>query len=312
MIMQMMVALILVLQLSLGMAATPVIGVVNAKSGFRLDDSSVKGNGTLFEGTVVETGRTGGDVQMVGGTNLQLAAESRGKIYRDRLVLEKGSGEVRNATSFGVEARSLRVIADDKSSVGRVLVTEGNKIQVAALHGGFRVTNANGIMIAALRAGSALEFELPQGGGAAAPTTLTGCLVKRDGHYFLTDDTAGITVELKGGSLEKYAGNKIQIVGAQIPSATPASTATQVIQVSNVKELSKRCSSVAGGAAAGGAAAGGAAAGGAAAGGGAATAAGAAGVAVATKAVIAGVVIAAATAGTAVAVTSGGEETISK
>ncbi|MBK5291207.1 MAG: hypothetical protein JJE04_05965 [Acidobacteriia bacterium] len=296
-------------QLSLGMAATPVIGVVNAKSGFLLDDASVKGNGTLFEGTVVETGRTGGDLQMVGGATLQLAAESRGRIYRDRLVLERGSGEVSNATRFGVEARSLRVLADDSSAVGRILVTDKNKILVAALRGSFHVTNAKGIMLASLSAGHALEFEPPQGGGAAAPSNLTGCLVKRDGHYYLTDDTAGITVELKGGSLNKHAGNRIEVIGAQVLPAVPTTRSSQVIQVSTVREISKRCSSVAG-------TAGGAAAGGAAAGGGAATAAGgaAAGAAggAAAGTVIAGVVIAAAVAGTAIAITSGDDETISR
>jgi len=304
----MMMALMLALQLSMGMAASPVIGVVTAKGSFRLDNAATKGNGTLFEGSSIETGQNSGQLQLTGGVQMQLGADTKGKVYRDRLVLERGSGEIRNASRFGVEASTLRVVSDDHNAVTRIEVREPHRIQVAAMRGNLRVVNSNGILIAALAAGRALEFET-KGAGASAPTTLSGCLTKTDGHYYLTDDVSGVTVELKGSSLDKYIGYKIEVTGGHVPTAKPAGNATQVIQVSNLKEISKRCSSGAAAAAAGGAAAGGAAAGGAAAGG---TAAGAAaGTAVATKAVIAGVVVAAAATTTAVAVTTD-EDNISK
>jgi hypothetical protein len=303
--MQVILSVMLVLQLFVAMAAAPVIGVATARGSFRLDNAAVTGNGTVFEGSVIETGRASGELQLSSGTTMQLGLETRGQVYRDRLVLQKGISEIRNAGSFGVEASTLRIVAEDKGSVGRVEIMDVNKIQVAALRGNFRVTNASGIMIAALSAGRALEFET-KGAGASAPSTLTGCLVKRDGHYLLTDDTTGVMVELKGASLDKYDGHKIEVTGGNVPSAVPVESASQVIQVSNVKDISKRCSVAAGVAAAGGAAAGaGAAAGGAAAGGAAAGgAATAAGAAIATKAVVAGVVVAAAATGTAIAVTT--------
>jgi len=313
--MQVILSMLLVLQLSVAMAAAPVIGVATAKGSFRLDNAAVRGNGTIFEGSLIETGRARGELQLSGGTIMELGLESRGQVYRDRLVLQKGIGEIRDASGFGVEASTLRIVAEEKGAVGRVEIMDANKIQVAALRGNFRVTNANGIMIAALAAGRALEFET-KGAGASAPSTLTGCLVKRDGHYILTDDTTGVTVELKGGALDKYEGHKIEVTGGNVPSAIPVESASQVIQISNVKDISRRCSIAAGAAAAGGAAAGAGAAtaaGGAAAGGAAGGAATAAGAAVATKAVIAGVVVAAAATGTAVAVTTEEEtKTISK
>ena len=314
---QVILSLLLVLQLSVAMAAAPVIGVATVRGDFRLDNAAVNGNGTVFEGSVIETGRASGELQLSSGTTMQLGAETRGQVYRDKLILQRGISEIRNSSRFGVEANALRIVAEENGAVGRVEIMETNKIQVAALRGNFRVTNANGVMIAALSAGRALEFET-KGAGASAPSTLIGCLVKRDGHYLLTDDTSGVTVELKGASLDKYEGHKIEVTGGNVPSAVPVETASQVIQVSKVKDISKRCSSAAAAAAAGGAAAGaataagGAAAGGAAAGGAAAGAATAAGAAVATKAVIAGVVVAAAATGTAVAVTTEEDKTISK
>jgi len=301
MALQTMVTILVVFQMTVGLAASPAIGVVTAKGSFRIDDASIAGNGTVFDGSTVETLRVSSQLQLATGAKLDLGAGSRGRIYRDRLVLERGVGEIRNATQYGVEASNLRVIAYDVSAVGRVSIRETNRVQVAALMGGLRVVNGNGLLLAAIPAGRVLEFE-PQAAGAAGPVQLAGCLNKRDGRYFLTDETTNVTVELRGSDLDRHVGHKVEVIGSQIPGAKPTGTASQLIQVGNLKELARKCSSTARAAAAGGAAAG--AAGGTAAGGGAAAGA-AVGVAAATKALIAGVIIAAAATGTAVGLTAG-------
>jgi len=292
---QALVAVLLAAQLSLGMAASPVIGVATAKGSFRLDNASVAGNGTLVEGMTIETQRATSDLELSGGGKMTLATQSRGRVYRDRLVLERGEGQVSNPGPFAkdlqIEARSLRVVTAESGSIGRVSVRGGNRVQVAALMGGMRVLSSSGTMIAMVSAGQALEFE-PQQAGASAPSRLTGCVVKRDGHYFLTDDTARVTVELKGGNIEKYAGHKVEISGSQIPGGTPAGNATQLIRISDLKDVEKRCTAGAG-----------ALAGGAAAGSKSGTAASTAGMTAGTKAVIAGVVVAAVATGTAVGIT---------
>ncbi len=284
---QLLVSLILTAQLSLGMAASPVIGVVLANGSFRIDSSTIHGNGTLTDGAAIETSKASSDIQLQGGVRMRLASDTRGKVFHDRLVLERGVGQLENAAGYRVEALSLRVIPSTPAAVGRVQMKAGNRVYVAALQGDFRVTNSQGTLIAALAAGRALEFE-PQA-GAAAPSTLTGCLEKREGRYFLTDETAGVTVELKGTVPDKEVGNRVEITGSTIPGATPAAGASQVLQVGNVKHLSKRCTSAAGAAAAGGAAV---------------------GMTVGTKAVIAGVIVASAATGTAVGLTRGDEESV--
>ncbi|MEZ5402135.1 MAG: hypothetical protein R2729_20850 [Bryobacteraceae bacterium] len=294
------------MNLAVGSAAAPVIGVATAKGSFKLDSAPVIGNGTLLEGSTIETSRTSSELRLVGGVKMSMGTDSRGRVFRDRMVLERGSSQFVNVGQFGLEAKTLHILADDSSASGRVTVSANNRVQVAALTGSFRVTAANGVLLASLRAGNALEFEPSSTGGASAPSKLTGCVVKTENNYFLTDETASVTVQLKGGHVEKYAGHKVEVMGAQVPGAKPAGNASQLIQVGQLKDLDRRCSlpagAIAGGAAAGGAAAGGAAAGGAAAG--AATAGGVLG----GHAVVAGVIVAAAATGTAVGITQAGDD----
>ncbi|MEP7364016.1 MAG: hypothetical protein ABI972_12235 [Acidobacteriota bacterium] len=311
-------ALILSAQLSIGMAASSVIGIATARGGMRMDQAAVNGNGTLFEGTTVETGRTASDLRLSNGVSVQLASGSKGTVYADRLVLQRGTGQMtgasENPSNYQMEARSLRIVPVGAGSEATVQLTAANKIQVTAYSGNFRVTNAHGVTIAALAAGRALEFELPAEAGASGPALVTGCLAKKDGKYILTDEAAGVIVELRG-NLDQHVGHRIEVNGSQVPDAKPAAGAAQVVQAGQIRQLEDKCSSKAGAVAAGtaGAAAGaaGAAAGGAAAGTAGATAT-AVGMGIAAKAVIAGVIVAAATTGTVVAVTGEEETTISK
>lgn len=299
-------AILMAMQLSVGMAAPSAIGVASAAGNFRIDNAAISGNGTLFDGVMVETQRATGQLELNSGTRLQLGINTRGKVFADRMILEQGESQFRRGSqnSFGVEARTLRIVPADSSTVAHVAMVGPSRVHVSALAGSVQVMNARGVVVAALAAGRALEFE-PQA-GASAPSKLTGCVVHKDGRFFLTDETTNVTVELRGAGLEKQAGHKVEITGSQLPGVTPAApvynNAGQVIQVSVLKSLSNKCTLPSGvaagaaGAAAGGAAAAGAA-GGAAAGGAAAGAA--AGV---STAVVAGVAVAAAGAATTVGV----------
>jgi hypothetical protein len=279
-------ALILAALIAVSTAAEPVIGTASATGSFKINQSTVTGNGTLLEGAAIETSKAASTVQLTSGGVLRLGADSRGRIFRDKLVLERGAGRMTGSSGYQIRARSLQIVADSGETVGHVETKGANTVLVAALKGSLQVRTAGGTTIASVAAGRALEFE-PQN-GAAGPSTLTGCLVRKDGRLLLTDETAGITVELQGGEAHKHVGHRVEVTGSTIPSAKPAAGASQVIEVNQLKELSKRCSSPAGAIAGAGAGAGTATAGG----------------SVATKAVVAGVIVAAATTGTAVAITT--------
>jgi hypothetical protein len=86
---QSLIALILAANLSLGTAAAPAVGIITATGSFTIDASNVTGNATLFEGNQIETGKASSLLQLNNGARMQLAADLRRAVYRDRLVLEK-------------------------------------------------------------------------------------------------------------------------------------------------------------------------------------------------------------------------------
>jgi len=51
----------------------------------------------------------------------------------------------------------------------------------------------------------------------------------------LTDETSNVTVQLRGGSAK--VGRHVQITGSMVPNATPTNGSTQVINVTEVKDL---------------------------------------------------------------------------
>jgi len=274
--------------LALASAAAPAIGLVSAGGSFRVDGARVSGNATLFEGTVIETDRTPSQLQLLHGARMILGADSRGKVYRDRVVLERGQAQIAGSGTFPIEAAALRVLATQPDSTALVTLDGARRLHVSALAGSVRVTNAEGILVANIAPGKALELE-QQPAGAAAPSKLTGTLVLRDGHYLLTDETTGVIVELIGENLAGAIGKRVEVTGTLDTSTQPVAGAAQTIKVLALKVLGK---SVAAGAATG--AAGGAAKG-------AATAA--------ATSTIAGVAATGATAGGAIAaVAAGGKE----
>lgn len=272
------IALMLTATLASGMAANPAIGFAMARGSFRLDNATVSRNGTLFDGTLIETAQVLSELQLQGGVRIELAPGSRGTVYRDRLVLERGQGQLAG-TAYQIEGNKIRVNAAAAYSSARVALEGTNRVVVAALGGPVRVTNGEGVLLANIHPGKALEFE-PQA-GAAAPTKMTGTLEKRDGHFLLTDETTGVTVELQGPGLDRNVGKRVEITGSTVIGAQAAAGAGQVIRVTAVTVLAAA---------------------------GTAAAAGAAGVAVATKAIIAGVIIAGASTGVAVGVTRAEEK----
>jgi len=263
-----------VLSASYALAAPPSIGTASARGSMRIDGSRVEGNATLFDGTLVETEQATTAVRLGKGVEVKLSSDSRGKLYRDRMVLEKGTGEL-TASNFMLQANTLKIEPFEPNSRG-VVSMKGSKVEVAALAGGLEVTTDKGVLLARMYPGSPLEFE-PQAAGATAPITVTGVMKKQGEKYYLTGEN-GVLYEITGKSFDSMVGKRVTITGTPDPSATPTGGASSVLVVSSARKI---------GAAAAGAA-----------GAGAAGAAGAAGVGAAVGthvAVIAGVAIAAGT-----------------
>jgi hypothetical protein len=216
------------------MAVPPSIGVVQSSGDFQVDGSTVRGNATIFEGSTVQTAETQSKIQLSGGAEIVLAPNSRAQVYKGR-----------------VEAGTLRISPADNHTIAEIVTQDSNRVSISATQGLVDVRNGAGVLVATVRPGLALAFSA-QAGGAATATKMSGCMVMKSGHYFITDSTTGVTVELQG-DLVKAVGHQVQITGSMIPGATPAPGASQTVQVVTVDSIGDKCTVPVGGAVAAGA-----------------------------------------------------------
>jgi hypothetical protein len=251
--------------LSTSFAASPAIGLVVANGSIQLDHSKVWGSATLFDGNVIETNVSSSQLQLNNGVNLRLAAETRARVYESRLVLEKGIGQL-ESTNYRIEAASLQVEADKPGATARVQLTGPKRVVVAARDGSVRVSNGDGVLIAKLDSGREMAFE-PQESGAAALTKVSGILALKDGKFIVVDRITNVTMQLQGTGLEAEVGNLVEVTGTVDSAAPTVAGASQIINVTSIKRLTKGARLAAGAAGAGAAGAAGAGAAGAAAGG---------------------------------------------
>ena len=240
------VALPVVLQTmtGVGMAATPptgsVIGTVISRDAFRLNGDTVISNGTLLDGGVIETARADSSVQLLNGTRLSLGPASRARVYRDRMILEKGEIRIENIVGFHLEALGLDVRPvvgpEGGSNSGRIGIEGNTRLRVSAVTGSFRVWNARGVLVANVAPGSPLAFE-PQPDSAAAATRITGTLTEQRGHFMLTDQVTHVTVEITGQRLAGYVGQAVAVTGVLNVAATSLASAPRVIAASQVQPV---------------------------------------------------------------------------
>jgi hypothetical protein len=221
--------------ISVAAAESVTIGTVSARGDFRVDSHLIRGNATLFNGSVVETGTATADLRISKGAAVTLSPKSRGTLYSDRLVLQQGESEVTAPETFQLEVEGLHVTASGPNSQGVVSLKPGNTVQVSALSGAFNVTNDHGLALANVSPGRAITFAF-QAGASGSAFTGTGRVTFSDGHYYLTEKGTGAKYELKGQGLSRLAGKEVTITGT-IQSATAAGGALDLVDVVTTKVL---------------------------------------------------------------------------
>lgn len=214
-------------------AGTKPIGTVSARGDMRIDGSPVTSNATLFNGTAVETSRATATLQLVNGTEIKLATNSRGVVYDDRLVLLQGKSQVKTSGShFLLEAGGLSVAPSAPNTLGIVALSPANTVEVAAVTGDLRVTEDSDLAVAQVVTGAAMLFHPMQ--QAAAPegspflNAVEGLVNEDSGTYFLTT-VAGTKYQLiTGKELRKYTNKKVVVSGFLQGGAT-TSEPTQLL-----------------------------------------------------------------------------------
>lgn len=285
------------------------IGFAMASSSFQIDNSQVSGNATVFDGSVVETKTGFSDLRLAEGARVRLGSESRATVYRDRIRLEKGMGEVTAVVAYSIETERLR-ITPNASGAALTVSVEGPEVRVAARRGDLSVATTEGYLIASVQQGRTMAFDASAASpaGAAAPSQVSGCLAERDGHYFLKDTNAGVEIEIVAEDLASLVGHEVHATGSILPAKGPE--APKIMHALTVKDGGSTCSA---GPAKAGSSAGKATGAGKAAGG--AAKAGATGAALGAKTVIFGIGIAAAATATGLgiaAAASSSKEPISR
>jgi hypothetical protein len=229
-----MITLGLLVTAALAIAVERPIGVAVSQGGFRADDSAVFGNTTVFEGTLVQTAEASSRLRLSNGARIELAVNSRAKVFEKRAALEQGIAELASSPGYQIEARTLRISPIDNKSIARVKLEGDKQVLVGAVNGRVRVSTQAGLLVANLAPGKSLRFT-PQ--AAQADTfQISGCLLQmKTGQFLLVDPNQ--TVELRGTGLEQEINNRVEVAGTAFRSAVATPPATQVIQVDRIKQV---------------------------------------------------------------------------
>lgn len=213
----------LVLLSSAAFAAAPAIGVVTASGQFQLEGSRIWGNSTLFDGTKIVTTDASSELALTNGVKVQLAAGSSARVWKGRLELERGTGQVTSPSGFQVNAGGMTV-EGARYRVG----LQGARIEVAALTGSARVLGSLGHVLAAVPVGRSMNFAMQQA------VTRAGCLVYKAPGFILQVDNSPEVLQLSGGPLAQNVGNRVEVTGAPAATAATISPATTIINVTSL------------------------------------------------------------------------------
>lgn len=210
---------------SYAFAGTAVLGTASVRGDMRVDGNAVRGDATVFDGSVVETGDASAKLRMGHGVDITMSRSSRGTIYRDRFVLQRGESEMTASGAFELEANGLHVWANKPNSVAIVGLTPKNTVQVAALAGSLEVRDGQGILLSNVLPGRPLSFAMQaQANTSPYSVSTVGMLDSQNGQYYLTTDE-NVKYLVTGQDFQKFLGDKVVITGMLQPAAQAAGTA---------------------------------------------------------------------------------------
>jgi hypothetical protein len=220
-------------------AAEP-LGVAVAGGTFWVDERPVASHATVHGGNWIRAADSALELRLFAGARLRLAAGSRAQVHAERLVLEQGAGQILPGPQYTFEARGLRVQAD-AGARGTIALLGERAVEVAAEEGALRVMRDPRPLVAVVRAGMALRFEVQAPAGAQLPFEMTGCLERRDNRYVMRDLVTGILIEVRGRGLDREVGNVVEVTAVSLPGAQPAPGAQEVVQIRRLSRQRRGC-----------------------------------------------------------------------
>lgn len=214
------------------------IGAINVAGNFRINGRAAAAHATLLSGATIETGAASGEIELAGGVHVVIGAGAAGQLYRDRLLLRRGSAQVEHAAGYVVDARGFRVFLSANKGSARVTVTPAG-IQVEALSGRAQVANSAGKPLAWVPPGKVLTFDGPADLTQPVQSLkVTGTLFQDNGHTYLIDKTTNLKVELNGDGLSPFVGHGVQAVG-NVVATNVGQNVAYVNSVSSVHAIAR-------------------------------------------------------------------------
>lgn len=218
------------------MAASPSIGSVTSRGELKIDNYVVNGSGTVFDGSVVETGQAAtsiADVRLGNDAVISLSVDTRGTLHRDRFELQRGMVEFSSTSSFRIQVNGLNVAPLQAHSSALVSIESGNAVRVAARTGDLFVKDAAGRTVAHIHTGHSLSFSALDG-KPSTDFTAAGTVSSENGGYYLRTSDTDVKYELKGDNLQKFDGTLVIVSGTFDPSAEVAAGAAGMIHAKSI------------------------------------------------------------------------------
>jgi hypothetical protein len=254
------------------LAASPSnIGFVVTSGQAQVDGSVVRGNSTLFQGSLVQAGSVTSDLMLPGGSNLLLQPGSAVKVYREYAVLQNGTATQRGSQGYALFADGLRVSSLSPAGAVVVGVQDRSHLEVAAQGAAAEVRNRAGVLVARLEPGKGLSFAIQapsqgvpspngsqpspaspaspqdsagpaagQNAGVLGPQLTIHGILRKDhagtyGHFLLTDLATNVTYELQGSGLDDLVGGSVEATGSVV--ATTLAGASKTMYVSDIHQI---------------------------------------------------------------------------
>ena len=212
-------------------AATPYVGIAVSNEPFLLNGVTAAGNATLFSGSIVETSAYGSELRLQDGSRLFLAPRSRGQVFADRALIERGSARLDTSGAYRLEALSLRIAGGMRHTDGIVAI-HGPTVEVYAVAGNMLVANAGGVVVGRVQPRQDLSFTAAS---SSETSRVRGVLTRESGAFRLTDEVSNARLELRGSGLGSQVGQRIEVTGTPVRDAHAAQGTSEVIQVASLK-----------------------------------------------------------------------------
>lgn len=216
-----------------GYAAVPAsIGILVTDSPAIVDGTPIRGNTTLFSGTVVTATSTASSLRFTDGSSLVLQPGAQVRVFRDHSVLQKGIATQRGSDKRELIVDGLTITSLSEHGTVAAAWRDNSHVEAVASDGPAEVRTNLGQLVVRLDPGKPLAFAVgPQSGvqqqndkePTGPPITVAGILrMEPNGEVRITNDADGVEYIVQG-NIGDALGASVTIHGMSV-GTEPAST----------------------------------------------------------------------------------------